>query len=152
MNTVTKSYWLICAGAIMWFDIFSHRVNLEAALQCPVDRDDIVHFNMTVIACRRYHRRTENTTTRKQPSGAKANIQNENQFKYVYYGLGKITTRGGIQLAFPRLGKKVFGFWSPSASPQTRASVFLVFFFFWPWNVQLQPTLLDRLEFWHAVF
>ena len=47
--------------------------------------------------------------------------------------------------------KKVSGFWSPRASPQTRASVFLIFFFFAMKRCPIAKKLLDRLEFCRAV-
>ena len=56
-----------------------------------------------------------------------------------------------------KANKKVSGFWSPRASPQLRALAFLavptsyLFIFLLRNDVQLQPKLLDRLEFCRAV-
>ena len=50
--------------------------------------------------------------------------------------------------------EKVSGFWFPRTWPQTCASAFLIwcYFILVLWNdVQLQPKLLDWLEFCHAV-
>ena len=48
--------------------------------------------------------------------------------------------------------KEVSGFWSPRALPQSSRSAFLILYLLL-WNdVQLQPKLMHRLEFFRAVF